>query len=294
MNEPTATDGRTYWQTVLRRFLRHRPAVVGLAVLLLIAAFAYLGPHLWKWDHRYSPDIPSWAPPTGDHPFGTSQKGHDMLGATMRATQISLNVAFTVAVGSTVLGALAGAAAGYFRGWVDAVVMRAVDVLFILPFIAVVAVVSGNLRTGSSWWAIALVLLAFSWMFTARAVRAETLSLREKDFVESARATGCGDWRIIRTHILPNTAGTVIVSVTLQIAFAILAETTLSFLGIGIQPPDTSLGRLIEDAGESAFNEHWYLFYIPGLIIIAIALTVNFIGDGIRDAMDPHQTLVRR
>ena len=292
--EAITTAERGQWETILRRFFRHRAAVISLAVFILIVLFAYIGPFLWTWDYKIHSEIPSRVPPSLDHPFGTTQVGKDMLGAMMQATKQSLNVALVVAVGSTVIGALVGAVAGFYRGWVDSVLMRFVDIMFVIPFLVITAAIAGAIDSGAKWYHMAIILAIFGWLGTARAVRAEVLSLREKEFIEAARAAGGSDWHIITRHLIPNTMSVIIVSATLQIAFAILSETTLSFLGLGIQSPDTSLGLLIEEAGASAFNQHWYLFYIPGIMVILIALTINFIGDGLRDAMDPRQTMVRR
>jgi len=292
--EVITTKERGQWEMVGRRFFRHRAAVVSLVIFLVIVLFAYLGPFLWRWDYKIHSEIPSWAAPSLDHPFGTDKAGRDMLGAMMQATKQSLNVSLVVAIGSTVIGALYGAVAGFYRGWVDSVMMRFLDIMFVIPFLVITGALAGAIDTSVRWYHMALILAVFGWTSIARAVRAEVLSLREKEFIEAARSAGGSDWHIIVKHLIPNTMSVIIVSVTLQIAFAILSETTLSFLGLGIQSPDTSLGLLIEAAGASAFNEHWYLFYIPGLMIILIALTINFIGDGLRDAMDPRQTMVRR
>ncbi|THV42274.1 ABC transporter permease [Glycomyces buryatensis] len=292
--EAITTKERGQWSMVMTRFFRHRAAVISLVIFVLIVLFAYIGPFLWKWDYKIHSEIPSWVGPSLDHPFGTDKAGRDMLGAMMQATKQSMNVALVVAVGSTVIGALVGACAGFYRGWVDSVLMRIVDVLFVIPFLVITAAIAGAIDGGAQWYHMAFILAVFGWLSTARAVRAEVLSLREKEFIEAAKAAGGSDWHIITKHLIPNTMSVIIVSATLQIAFAILSETTLSFLGLGIQSPDTSLGLLIEAAGASAFNEHWYLFYIPGLMIILIALTINFIGDGLRDALDPRQTMVRR
>ncbi len=292
--EAITTTERGQWATILRRFFRHRAAVVSLVAFALIVLFAYVGPFLWTWDYKIHPEIPSRAAPSLEHPFGTDKAGRDMLGAVMQATKQSLNVALVVAIGSTVIGALVGAVAGFYRGWVDAVIMRVVDIMFVIPFLVITAAIAGAIDTSTKWYHMAIILAIFGWLGTSRAVRAEVLSLREKEFIEAARAAGGSDWHIIIKHLIPNTMSVIIVSATLQIAFAILSETTLSFLGLGIQSPDTSLGLLIEAAGQSAFNQYWYLFYIPGIMVILIALTINFIGDGLRDAMDPRQTMVRR
>ena len=232
-------------------------------------------------------------PPNLSYPFGTDQVGHDMLAQVIRGTQQSMKIALVVMVIATVLGTLWGAAAGFYRGWLDAALMRFVDILLTLPFIAVAIALNANIRGGGAWWALALVLGLLSWTGISRVVRGVVLSLREQEFIEAARAMGASDSRIILRHLVPNAMGVVIVSATIIIAAAILAETALSFIGFGVQAPDTSLGLLITNAQSAVTTRPW-LFYFPGVFIILIALTINFIGDGLRDAFDPRQSLVRK
>ncbi|MGH8793441.1 MAG: ABC transporter permease [Stackebrandtia sp.] len=292
--EAIATRERSLPRIVAARFFRHRLAVTSLIVFALIAAFAFIGPLLWKYDHQI--DLINIQPneePSLEHPLGTTSAGHDVFAQLMRGTQQSLKVAFTVALLATVIGAVSGAVAGFYRGWIDSVIMRTVDVIFVVPFLAITAALSATVKGGVTWLHMALILGLLGWLATARVVRAEVLSLREKEFIESARASGAGDGRIIFRHLLPNTAGVIIVAATLQIATAILAEAALSYLGLGIQSPDTSLGLMIEKASSAAATRPW-LFYAPGTMIVLICLVVNFIGDGLRDALDPRQTLVRK
>lgn len=291
--EALATPERRQWQLVLRRFARHRGAMVSLAILGLIVLFAFVGPMVWTYGHRIERGIPSNIPPSLAHPLGTTNAGHDVLGQLMRGTQQSLKVAFIYATLGTAIGALWGAIAGYFGGRVDNVMMRAVDILLVLPSLALVAAILGSTTAGTTWWAVALVLSLLGWGVIARVVRGEVLSLREREFIEAARAMGASDSRIVLTHLLPNVTGPIIVAGTLGAATIILVEAGLSFLGLGIQPPDISLGLLISNARSAAFTRPW-LFYPPGVMIVLIALTVNFVGDGLRDALDPRQTLVRR
>lgn len=286
------TRQRTQLELVLRRFLRHRLAVGSLVLFLLIVLFAFVGPLVWKYDHTYI-DGPSFSPPSAQYPLGTDQAGHDLLGQSMRGTQQSLKISLMVALIATTSGALWGAVAGFYRGWVDGLLMRVADVVLTLPSIAIAVTLSINLAGGASWWGLALVLSFLAWAGISRVVRGVVLSLREQEFVEAAKAMGASDLRIIVRHLLPNALGTIIVAATVTIATTILAETALSFIGFGVQRPDTSLGLLINDAKLSVQDQPW-LFYFPGLFIILIALTVNFIGDGLRDAFDPRQTLVRR
>jgi ABC-type dipeptide/oligopeptide/nickel transport system permease subunit len=286
------TRQRSQVELVVRRFLRHRLAVGSLLLFLLIVLFAFVGPLLWKYDYRYI-DGPSFAAPSASYPFGTDQAGHDLLAQVMRGTQQSLKVSLLVALLATTVGALIGAFAGFYRGWIDSALMRFADIVLTLPSIAIAVALAVNIPGAGAWWGIALVLAALGWAAISRVVRGVVLSLREQEFVEAARAMGASDLRIIVRHLVPNALGTVIVAATVTIATAILVETALSFFGFGVRPPDTSLGLLINQAQLSVQTQPW-LFYFPGLFIILIALTVNFIGDGLRDAFDPRQTLVRR
>jgi ABC-type dipeptide/oligopeptide/nickel transport system permease subunit len=281
---------RKQWQMVLIRFLRHRAAVVSLVVLILVILVAFVGPLLWKYDYT-STTSPGSSPPTLNNPLGTDQLGHDLFAQVMRGAQQSLRVAFIVAVLSTGIGAPYGAISGYYGGKIDTFMMRICDVLLVLPVLAIAgAIVVGH---GGSVTVVALVLGLLGWVVNARVVRGVVLSLREQEFVEAARALGGSTARIVFRHLLPNVTGAIIVQATLDVAGAILGEAALSFVGIGVQPPDISLGVLVNFARTAVDTRPW-LFYFPGLVIIIIALTVNFIGDGLRDAFDPRQTRQRR
>ncbi len=280
---------RSQGQLVLRRFLQHRLAVISLGVLLLVVLLAFAGGALWRYDVAaltgdYS-QAPSW-----QHPFGTDAVGHDAFAQVLRGTQVSIGIAVLVAVFSTVVGTIWGATAGYYRGALDSVMMRISDLVLTLPLLAVAAVLGHNV--GGSWWLIAFVIAGLYWAYVSRVTRGVVLSLREKEFVEAAKALGAGDARIIFRHLIPNALGSIIVNATILVAIAILLETALSFLGFGVRPPDTSLGLLVSSA-ETAVQTRPWLFYFPGVFIIVIALTINFIGDGLRDAFDPQQTKVR-
>lgn len=281
---------RSQLQLVLRRFLQHRLAVISLVVFVLLVLLAYVGGALWKHDFGvFTPDNSD--PPSLEHPFGTDAQGKDQFAQVLRGTQISLQIALGVAVFSTVVGTLWGAVAGYFGGLVDTVMMRISDLILTLPLIAVAAMLAHNF--GGSWWLISLVIAGLYWAYVSRVARGVVLSLREKEFIEAARALGASDARIILRHLVPNALGSIIVNATILIAVAILLETALSYLGFGVRAPDTSLGLLVSEAQTALTTRPW-LFYFPGLFIILIALTINFIGDGLRDALDPQQTKVRR
>jgi peptide/nickel transport system permease protein len=307
-----AIVARTQAQLVRRRFFRHRAAMASLAVFLFVVALSYSAtgfgpiPGWWKYDYTTIGTVVDRGRPTlsilphffggdgihlGEHPFGQDNKGIDYFALLMRGTQVSLMIAFIVGVLGTFIGVVIGAAAGFFRGLTEAILMRFTDVIIVLPLLAIVAVLGRRVGNQGPFW-LAVVIALFTWTGLARIVRGEFLSLREKEFVEAARAVGTPAWRIIWKHILPNIVGVIVVSTTLAIATAILLETALSFLGLGVQPPDTSLGRLIGDYQSSFAGRPW-LFFWPGVFIVVIALTVNFIGDGLRDAFDPRQNRVR-
>jgi peptide/nickel transport system permease protein len=280
---------RSQFQLVLRRFLRHRLAVGSLVVFVLLVLLAYVGGALWHYDVAdFTPD--KSAAPSFAHPFGTDAAGKDQFAQVLRGTQISLQIAVLVALFSTVIGTVWGAVAGYFGGLTDTIMMRVSDLVLTLPLLAVAAMLAHNF--GGSWWLISVVIAGLYWAYVSRVARGVVLSLREKEFIEAARALGASDARIIFRHLVPNALGAIIVNATVLVAIAILLETSLSYLGFGSRPPDTSLGNLVSEAQTALTTRPW-LFYFPGLFIILIALTINFIGDGLRDALDPQQTKVR-
>lgn len=296
LNQKSYSQG----QLVRRRFLRHRGAMGALFVLVFVTLMAYTsigaGPLPGWWDKDYllgspvvdggRPTLSLFPPSLGEHPFGQENVGKDYFALTMRGTQQSLLVAFVVGILATLIGTVIGALAGYYRGWVESVLMRVTDLFIVIPLIVLAAVVAKI--GGGGIWAMSLALSILVWTGLARLVRGEVLSLREREFVTAAEAIGTSSGRIIVKHILPNTIGTIIVSATLTIAVAILLESALSFLGYGIRPPDSSLGQLIATY-QTAFETRPWLFWWPGMIILAIALSVNFLGDGLRDAFDPRQ-----
>ena len=281
---------RSQLEMSYRRFLHHRIATVSVVMFVLLVLFAFLLPHLWKFHYNvYTNDLsqaPSWK-----HPFGTDSTCYDGLAVVMRGTGQSLKVAFTIGFVGTVVGAIWGVVSGFIGGAIDAGLMRLADLILTIPGLALAAALSN--KFGGSWWIIGLILAGTSAPYVGRVVRGVVLSLREREFVEAARALGASNTRIMIRHLLPNTLPVLIVNATLLIAAGILAETALSFVGFGIRPPDTSLGVLITQSQGAVDTRPW-LFYFPGIFIILIALTVNFIGDGLRDALDPRQTRDRR
>ncbi len=281
---------RSQTRLIVRRFLAHRLAVVSLAVFLLLVLISLFGQRFWKY--RYGtpdPDAlslhPSW-----QHPLGTRDLGQDGLAELLRGAQRSVQIALLVMVLQTTIAVIVGSVAGYFRGWLDSALMRLVDLLLTLPGNAVLIVLAARLNTG--WIGVVFVIAFLGWATDARIVRGVFLSLREREYVEAARALGARDRRIIVRHLLPNSLGVVMVNATLAVAAGIGGEAFLSYLGLGVQPPEISLGTLIADAQMAVDTRPW-LFYFPGIVIILVALTVNFVGDGLRDAFDPTQTRVR-
>jgi ABC-type dipeptide/oligopeptide/nickel transport system permease subunit len=286
---------RSQWGYALRRFLRHRLAMGSFVVLIFLGVVAlfpdFFAPYAFDEPDFFSLTIP---PTTeGNHFFGTDYLGRDSLSRVIYGLRTSLWVALVVALLATLIGTAVGAVSGYFGGWVDNLLMRLTDLVLTLPGLAV-------LLTLSKFWGaegdnplrVALILSLLFWVGFARIVRGTFLSLREKEFVEAAKASGAGDGRIIVRHILPNTVGPIIVNATLIVAAAILTEAALSFLGFGVQPPNPALGVLINE-GQSEGLKFWWLVTFPGLVIVLIALCINFIGDGLRDALDPTQRRVR-
>lgn len=280
---------RSQWRTVAGRFFSHRFAVAALLVALAGYALTFLAEPLTGWNYKeLSSDLSQG--PSSRHWFGTDTIGHDMFAQSMRGLQVSIHVSMVVAGIATVLGTVLGAVQGWFRGRVDAGVGLLVDFLLILPLLPVLMVLATRTRAigGSSLMFVAVVIGLFLWAPLARVVRGEVFSIREKEFIEAAAALGASNTRIIFRHLIPNVMSSVIVYATLTVATAILVETALAFLGFGIQPPEVSLGALV-DEGRDAARTRWWLFYLPGAVLISLVLCVNFVGDGLRDAFDPRQ-----
>jgi peptide/nickel transport system permease protein len=283
---PDETPSISRGRMILRRFRRKRLAMIGLVTLVALFLIAFLGPYVAPYDYT-SKDFDAFLqPPTGDHWFGTSQTGGDLFAQTLRGMQKSLIIGLLAAVIATGLAALVGATAGYFGGWADRALMWGVDLLLVLPAFLILALISPSLQ-GRGWLYFVNLLAMFQWMVTGRIVRGMTLSLKEREYVQAAKFMGVGPYKIIFRHILPNMASLLIVDATINVALVIIAEAGLSFFGFGIQPPDISLGTLISDGSASFLTTYW-LFLFPSIMLVAIVLAVNLIGDGLRDALDPH------
>lgn len=276
---------------VLRRFLRNKLAVASLALLVLMFIGCYALPPLLPYDYG---DLDFYAlqqPPNASHWFGTNALGQDMLALTLRGMQKSMLIGVCVAFLSTIIAATVGTISGYFLGWRDPVLMWFVDLMLVIPSLLLILMVVQRTK-GDIVWMIVLLAL-FSWMISSRIVRGMTMSLRDREFVAAARYMGVKDRRIIIRHIIPNVASIIIIDTALNVGVAVLAETGLSFLGFGIQPPDVSLGTLIADGTTSATTFPW-LFLFPAGVLVLIILCANVIGDGLRDALDPSARPLRR
>jgi peptide/nickel transport system permease protein len=289
--EPAA---RSQWQLFLRRFLRHRLAV--LSLVILVALFIVVSfPHVFAPYPLNPKHLARQHGPTATHWLGTDELGRDMTTRIMYAAHVSMTIGLMVAIFSTLLGTIIGSLAGYFGGWVDQLLMRITDLFLIVPAIAVVAILQQGLENRvlpvvghvDSAQLIILALSVLFWQAIARVVRGLFLSLKEKEFVEAARASGASSRRIMVRHILPNVVGPIVVNTTLVVAAAILLESALSYLGLGVKPPDVSLGFMLSDAENFVGTGSAYLLYFPGLMLLLIVLCVNFLGDGLRDAFDP-------
>jgi oligopeptide transport system permease protein len=280
-----AARGRSLTDDAIDRLLANRAATASLVVLVLLTLFALLGPALtpWPYDQVNKSDV--WVPPlTHGHLLGTDALGRDLLARLAMGLRVSLSIGLVATLVSLLIGVAWGATAGYLGGVVDEAMMRIVDVLYALPFIFFVILLM--VAFGSNILLIFVAIGAVEWLTMSRIVRGQTLSLKQKEFIEAARAAGLGRLGVVVRHIIPNLLGPVAVYVTLTIPAVILAESFLSFLGLGVQPPMASLGTLIS-AGAQDMEMAWWLLVFPSLAMAATLAAFNFIGDGLRDALDP-------
>jgi peptide/nickel transport system permease protein len=299
MTEPITTESATAAKSgldadkfasrrtlVWRRFLRNKPAVVALALLVLFFVGCYALPPVLPYSYT---DLDYYAlqqPPSPQHWFGTNALGQDLLALTLRGMQKSMLIGVCVALISTAFAATVGSIAGYFGGWRDRRLMWLVDLLLVVPSFIIIMIVTPRLGSADRVFWLIVLFSVFGWMISSRIVRGMTMSLREREFVVAARYMGVSNWRIIVRHILPNVASLLIIDTTLNVGTAIIGETGLSFLGFGIQPPDVSLGTLIADGTNAATTFPW-VFLFPAGILVLIVLCANLVGDGLRDALDP-------
>ena len=271
---------------VARRFLQNKLAVAALTVLVLLFVGCYALPPLLPYSYSELDFYALQTPPSTAHWFGTNALGQDVLAQVLRGMQKSMLIGVSVAVISTLIAATVGSIAGYFGGWRDRTLMWFVDLLLVVPSFILIAIITPRTKNSANIALLIALLAAFSWMISSRMIRGLTMSLREREYVQAARYMGVPNRRIIAHHILPNVASILIIDTALNVGGAILAETGLSFLGFGVQPPDVSLGTLIADGTKSATTFPW-VFLFPAGVLVAILVCANLTGDGLRDAFDP-------
>ena len=287
---------RSQWSYARMRFFRHRLALIGMIGLVIIFGAGVFAGQIAPYSYAQIDLAHILQGPSHAHYFGTDALGRDEYTRVLWGIRTSMEVGVFVAVVSTFVGLVIGAIAGYYGGWLDNLLMRVTDLVLTLPLLAILLTATALLGQGSQW-RVSLILIFFFWTGIARVVRGIYLSLREKEYVEAAKASGAGDARLMFRHILPNTLGPIVVNATLAVGTAILVEAALSFLGFGIKPPTPSLGSLVNEAqaNPTTFTGEttWWLTIFPGLTIVAIVLCINFVGDGLRDALDPTQRRMR-
>lgn len=299
-----STPPLTLWQLGWLRFWRHKMAVFGGVLLVALFLFSFGGSLVFSEQYaNYNDTSQRLLPPSAEHPFGTDSIGRDILARTIYGGQISLFIGFVAVIIETILGILVGALAGYYGGWLDALLMRVTEALLTIPTIFLLLVMAkffggkipeieiGDRSFSGSVVVIVLIIGLTSWMYLARIVRAEFLSLKEREFILAARATGTSNFEIIFFHILPNTLAPIIVSSTLSVANAILAEAYISFLGLGVQEPTATWGNMLEKSAKYMDSAPW-LWFFPGMLILLTTLGINFVGDGLRDALDPRSRAI--
>jgi ABC-type dipeptide/oligopeptide/nickel transport system permease subunit len=279
---------KSFGRLAFERFVRHRLALIGVVGLLLIAFAFIVGPSLSGYSFDQPDVLNRLQGPSGEHWFGTDEIGRDLFTRTARGGRYSLSIGLLAATVATAFGTLMGATAGYFGKTVDVVISQVINLILVVPAILILSLFA--LKFGSTWWRLALVLSGLLWTRIARIVRGIVLSLKEQEYVMAARAAGASHARIVLRHILPNVVSAVVVEITLLVGTVIVLESTLSFLNLGVKPPETSLGLLVYDA-KGKIDDDPIRVLTPGIMIVLIVLFVNFVGDGLRDALDPKSKL---
>jgi peptide/nickel transport system permease protein len=282
---PAPAPGKAKRPSFWRRFRQHRLAVIGMVILAILFVCCFAAPLIAPYPKDQQDLLLGPTPPSAEHWLGTDELGRDYLTEILYAGQVSLLIALSVAILATAIGVLVGAIAGYEGGWVDDVFMRVTDLFLIVPAIALA--LEGF---GRNLVSIVLVLALIGWTYMARVVRGQVVSLREREFIQAARVIGATKAQILFRHVFPNLGGVIAVNMAIAVAGAILIESTLSFLGFGVQPPQTSWGNMLSQASGLIGTPKVYLLYFPGLFILVTVLAVNFVGDGLRDALDPRSS----
>ena len=282
---------RRQWRLALERFRAHRPAIGGILILGTLAILSAAAPLVSPYDPEKTNLLLIYEAPSASHPMGTDSLGRDLATRILYGGRVSLSIGLLAVTVAITVGTIVGTLSGYYGGLVDSALMRFVDMMYSFPRLFLL-ILFGVFFKGMTLPVIVTVLGLLSWMTTSRLVRASFLSLKNREFVEAARSIGARDRRIIVRHILPNALAPIIVAATLGVAGAIIAESTLSFLGLGIQPPTPSWGNMLKDAPSEMNIAPWTAIF-PGLAIFLAVVSINFIGDGLRDALDPRHVLRR-
>ena len=280
---------RSQWLMAFERFRAHRPAVLGVLVLSLLAIVCAAASLISPYDPDKTQLLSLYEAPSLRHPFGTDDLGRDLATRILYGGRVSLTIGLLAVTVAITVGTLVGVLAGYYGGFLDSLLMRFVDAMYSFPRLFLL-ILFGVFFKGMTVGVIILVLGLLSWLTTSRLVRATFLSLKQREFVEAARGVGARDRRIIFRHILPNSLAPIIVAGTLGVGAAIIAESTLSFLGLGIQPPTSSWGNMLNHATTDMDKAPWIAFF-PGFFIFLAVMSINFIGDGLRDALDPRHVV---
>ncbi|MGH3303090.1 MAG: ABC transporter permease [Streptosporangiaceae bacterium] len=275
---------QTGWRLAVREFARNRLALIGLGVLAFFVIFCFLGPVIYHGNTVSSNLVATNLGPSGGHPLGTTSQGFDEFGLLMKGGQAALEVGFFAAVIGITIGAVYGAVAGLVGGFIDSIMMRVVDVFLSIPFLFVVLIIA--VRYGASVLGLSVIIGAYFWLVPARLVRAEVLTLRERDFVSAARIAGASRLRLISRHLIPNALGVMIVNVTFNVADAILAVAALGYLGFGLHYPNQDWGDMLSNGIQFMQDGYWWLVYPVGACIVVVVMACNLIGDALRDSLD--------
>jgi peptide/nickel transport system permease protein len=278
------TSSGNPWVLLLRTFAQNKLAIIGVVVIVLVTLFSFIGPLIWSTD-QVNPDLSIVnLAPGGGHPLGTDSSGFDILGRLMEGGQSSIEVGIAVGLASTLFGLIYGAISGFLGGWVDSVLMRFVDIAYAIPVVFLFIFMAQVFKP--SLLLLIVLLVATTWLIPARLVRGETLSLRTREFVQAVQLMGGRSWRIIFRHIVPNTIGTIMVTVTFQIANAILTLAVLQYLGFGLPPTTPTWGSMISDGTTYLQDGYWWQVYPALFAIVITVVAFNFIGDALQDAFD--------
>ena len=288
---PDTTAARTprkrmsKWSLYYRRFMRNRPAVGGVIIFIVLVLFAVIAPLIAKYSFLDLDFLNLSTPPSAEHWFGTTSSGNDTFAQTAVGLQRSLMIALTVSIGTTVISAVVGTAAAYFRGWTERITLLIIHFMMVIPSFLILSLISN--KSGGDWRIIALIMIfVIGWYFPARVIWTMALSLREREYVQAARYMGVRGMVIVFRHMLPNIGSLLVINFTLGVVTAVVTETGLSFLGFGVKIPDVSLGSLIGSGANTITSAPW-LFYFPAAALTLLTVSMALIADGLRDALDP-------